>query len=123
MPLRPRLHGDGGPQAGEVTRLGGVTRLSQRESHRTDRIKMKSNLGTLSFLLCFVLTITNFRETECIFGPLPSAKRNTVTFHEKNIRIYLLTRSIIICDFIILRYRATVACKVVFAYLVKLPFG
>ena len=24
----PRLHGDGGPQAGEVTRLGGVTRLS-----------------------------------------------------------------------------------------------
>ena len=26
--LRACLHGDGGPQVGEVTRLGGVTRLS-----------------------------------------------------------------------------------------------
>ena len=53
---------------------------SQRKG--TDRItEMKSNLGTLSFLLCFVLTITNFRETGCITGQLPSGKRNTVTFH------------------------------------------
>ena len=27
-PLRACLHGGGGPQVGEVTRLGGVTRLS-----------------------------------------------------------------------------------------------
>ena len=28
VPIRACLHGGGGPQVGEVTRLGGVTRLS-----------------------------------------------------------------------------------------------
>ena len=50
---------------------------------------MKSNLGTLSFLLCVVLTITNLRETECFTGPIASGKRNTVTFHNRKFVCFL----------------------------------
>ena len=58
-------------------------KLFPKKGHRTDRIKMKSNLGTLSFLLCVVLTVTNLRETECFTGGLKPGKRNTVTFHDR----------------------------------------
>ena len=57
--------------------------LVPKKRHGTDRIKMKSNLGSLSFLLCVVLTVTNLREAECFIGSNKSGKRNTVTFHDR----------------------------------------
>ena len=64
--------------------------LVPKKRHGTDRIKMKSNLGSLSSLLCVVLTVTNLREAECFTSIIEPGKRNTVTFHDRKCFFFFL---------------------------------